>query len=294
MKRIFVLLMLIAAGAGEYALAGDSNTKGHLFIIGGGNRSDKLVQRYIDLAGGKDARIFIIPNASSVPETAAIEQADEFKSFGVKSVDWKFWTREQAMDEQNAAQLDAATGIFFTGGDQARLTAMIAGTPVLRKIKELYARGAVIGGTSAGAAVMSKIMITGDELLNKDSTNAFIAILKGNIKTIEGFGFLENVIIDQHFVKRKRNNRLVSVVLENPKIVGVGIDESTAVIVMPDGTFEVAGNSSVVVYDARKSTAIGLDERGHIGGSNLTMSVLLDGDRYDPSTGVVVPRRVDK
>ena len=102
------------------------------------------------------------------------------------------------------------------------ITRVIVGTPLQKKLIEIYRAGAVIGGTSAGAAIMSKVMITGDELINKDSTNIFLAILKGNVQTIEGLGFLDQVIIDQHFVKRKRLNRLISVVLENPTLPGIG------------------------------------------------------------------------
>jgi cyanophycinase len=150
---------------------------------------------------------------------------------------------------------------------------------------ELHRNGVVIGGGSAGAAIMSKVMITGNELLNKDSTDAFVSILKGNIHTSEGLGFLEDAIIDQHFVKRKRYARLISKVLELPELVGIGIDEQTAIIVSPDHTFEVLGSSCVVVYDARSATTVRSGHDATLGAANLTMHVLLDGDRYNIGTG---------
>lgn len=263
--------------------------KGHLVIIGGGDRTERIMERFVALAGGAEkARVVIIPMASSIPDTVAREQTEELKSMGVKNVEALLFARAQAANAAFAEKLNGVTGVFFSGGDQSRLTAIIVGTPFQQKLKELYRNGAVIGGTSAGAAIMSKVMITGDELVNKDSSNAFVSILKDNIKTIEGIGFVENAIIDQHFVRRKRHNRLISVVLEHPKLVGIGIDESTAIIVNPDNTCDVLGNSCVVVYDARMSMSIETDDRGHIGGANLTMNVLLDGDRYNITTGKVI------
>jgi cyanophycinase len=133
------------------------------------------------------------------------------------------------------------------------VTRALVGTPVQRKLLKLYQAGAVMGGTSAGAALMSKVMITGDEKLNRDTINAFVVIRKDNIVTVEGMGFLTNAIIDQHFVRRKRHNRLISVVLEHPDLVGVGIDEATAIIVRRGELFDVTGRGSVVVYDATRA-----------------------------------------
>jgi cyanophycinase len=196
-------------------------------------------------------------------------------------------TREQASDPQSVELLNGATGVYFTGGDQIRVTKALGGTPVHKKLLDLYAGGAVIGGTSAGAALMSKVMITGEERLNKDTVRNFLVIKKDNVVTVEGMGFLTNVIIDQHFVVRKRHNRLISVVLEHPELVGVGIDESTAIIVRPNGTFEVAGESSVIVYDATHASDIRTAPRGYLSGRNITMHVLTAGDVYDMSSRAV-------
>ena len=161
-----------------------------------------------------------------------------------------------------------------------RITRAILGTPIHRKIRELYERGAVIGGTSAGAAIMSKVMLTGEELINRDSTKSFSTIMKGNVEAIEGLGFLSKVIIDQHFVKRKRLNRLISVLLEHPDLPAIGIDESTAIQVDPDGSAEVMGEGSVVVLDARKANDIAANARGNFRGRNVALHLYTPGERF--------------
>jgi cyanophycinase len=141
----------------------------------------------------------------------------------------------------------------------------------------------VIGGTSAGAAVMSSVMITGEELVNKDTINVFNMITKGNIKTAMGFGLLNNAIVDQHFIKRKRMNRLISLVLENPNLIGIGIDESTAIITDPSGNFEVLGESLVMVFDVKNAKEIKLDKNNHQAAKNIKLHLLKSGDRYSLS-----------
>ena len=186
--------------------------------------------------------------------------------------------------QSNIEKLKGVTGIFFGGGDQSKLTDIFFKTDFLKKIKQIYTDGGVIGGTSAGTAVMSKIMITGNELINKDPEEIYIFIKKNNIETKEGFGFINNAIIDQHFVKRKRHNRLISIVLENPELPGIGIDEETAIIVNPDNTFEVIGENSVIVYDASSVKSIKLDKNGNLGADNIKLQILVQGDKYNLSS----------
>ena len=193
-------------------------------------------------------------------------------------------TRDEQAEQPGAERaFDGATGIYFTGGDQVRITRALLNTPVHRALLDLYRNGAVIGGTSAGAAIMSEVMITGDEKINKDSTSLFPMIRLGNVETVEGMGFVTDAIIDQHFVRRKRHNRLISVVLEHPQLVGVGIDEATAIVLGPDHTFRVTGASIVVVYDATKATKATTDAAGNLSASGLTLHVLKAGDGYDLS-----------
>jgi len=256
--------------------------KGRLVIVGGGERTSEVMDRFIELAGGREkGRFIILPMASSTPDTAGMELKAEFQSRGAKNVEWLLFTKEQALAPGFADTLNGSTGIWFSGGDQVRHTGAILGTPVHEKLKELYRQGTVMGGTSAGAAIMSRIMITGDELINKDKENAFVSIMKGNIQTVEGIGFFEEAIVDQHFVRRKRLNRLISVVLEHPDFPGIGIDEGTAIIVNPDGTCDVLGEGTVVIFDARRATDIHTDKGGNLAGRNIDMSIYSAGETFD-------------
>ena len=280
--ELALLILAVALSLQGTLSAVPAASRGHLFIIGGGRQPAEMMNRFIELAGGTNqARIIVLPMASEDAAGSGAEQAAEFKSHGAANVESVVLTREEATNHLSAARLDGATAVYFTGGDQSRLAAVLVNSPVHRKLKELYARGAVIGGTSAGAAIMSQVMITGEELLNDDKTNAFKFIKKHNIETAAGFGFMTNAVIDQHFIKRRRLNRLFSVVLEHPQLVGIGIDESTAIIVNPDGTFEVLGESAVMVIDPRRAANIRADQRGNLSARDIKTHVLVAGDRFD-------------
>jgi cyanophycinase len=265
-----------------------SQEKGHLVIIGGGEKTTEIMQRIVELAGGINSKIVVIPNASSYPEEAAISTIEQFNNIGYTNIDYILFTREEADKDSLVEKLSGASGIFFSGGDQSYLTRDMLGTKLLAKVFEIYNNGGVIGGTSAGAAVMSEIMITGNELVNKDSIDAFISIQRDNIEVKSGFGLIKSAFIDQHFVKRKRLNRTISVVLEHPDILGIGIDESTCIIVNPDDTFEVLGENQVIVFDASNSIEIKTDKNGNLGAKDIKMHVLLNGDKYNLQTKEVI------
>lgn len=254
--------------------------KGHLFIVGGGNCPKYMHDKYIELAGGTDKKIVILPMASSVPMESALDHKQELEKYGCTNIIIINCSKKTADDDSNNIKLEGAGGVFFTGGDQSLLIAALLGTKLLEKIKKIYMDGGVVGGTSAGAAVMSKIMITGNEKINKDTVNVFKSIQKNNIEFTEGFGFMDKVIIDQHFIKRKRHNRLISLVLENPKIIGVGIDESTAIITGADNSFEILGESSVIIYDARKSEKIKTGKHDYLSAKNITLHILSSGEKF--------------
>jgi cyanophycinase len=275
-KCIVSILTLIVLVLSTFSI----EAKGYLYIIGGGERPNYMVKKIVELAGGTKSKIVIIPMASSVPLESALWQKYEFEKAGAGKVDFVMFSYETVDADSNLSILDGATGVFFSGGDQSRLTKSMLNTKMLQKIKMIYSNGGVISGTSAGAAVMSKIMITGNELVNKDSTRYFASVKKGNIETVEGFGFIENAIIDQHFVKRKRLNRLITVVLENPKIIGIGIDESTAIIVNPDDTFQVVGENTIMIYDATQAEKISTDKNGNLSASQLKIHILKSGDKF--------------
>ncbi len=326
-----LLLLAIALILSCAGFATSAESKAHLFIIGGGRQPAHMTKRFIELAGGTNhAKIIVLPMAGADPASSGARQVAEFKLQGAVQVESVVLTREEATNPRSAVRLDGATGIFFTGGDQTRLAAVLVDSPVHQKLKELYSRGAVIGGTSAGAAIMSQFMITGGESLNEDKTNSFPFIKQGNVQTatglarifhtfpterrsvtgfadskrekpvtdrrstrlpiqsaceICGLGFMTNAVIDQHFLKRKRLPRRFSVVLEHPQLVGIGIDESTAIIVNPDDTFEVLGESSVLVIDPRTTANLHADPRGNLSASDILTHVLVAGDRFDLKRG---------
>ncbi len=254
---------------------------GHLVIIGGGDKTNAIMQKIVDLAGGINSKIVVIPNASSEPLESALYNVEEFKNLGCNNVEYIMFNREDANKDSLVQKLSGATGIFFSGGDQAFLTRDLLGSKLLERVYEIYDNGGVISGTSAGAAVMSEVMITGNELINKDTSDIFISIQKNNVEVKEGFVFIKTAFIDQHFIKRKRLNRSISVLLENPQLLGIGIDESTCIIVNPDDTFEVLGENQVIVLDATNSSNIGVDKNGNLGVQNIKMDILLSGDKFD-------------
>jgi len=285
---ILAAFILAAACAPKPAAA--PLPKGYLFIIGGGDRDAPLMKRYIALAEAHNTgRIVIFTMASSVPDEVGPELLTEFKGNGAKDVVYYNLKREQAAQPGSDKILDGAGGIWFSGGDQALLTAALLDTPVHKRMLELYREGAVIGGTSAGAACQSEFMITGNEKKTGGAEGTWDVILADDVEHTEGFGFVRDAVIDQHFVTRRRHNRLIAVVLQNPTLVGVGIEESTAVLVRPDGQYEVLGEGQVIVYDARRARVFRSPD-GHLGGHGLTMHALLAGDVYDLAAGRVEER----
>jgi cyanophycinase len=264
-------------------------SKGHLLIVGGGPIPDAILDRFFALAGGKGATIVVLPMASEDPE-AGVELTEDFRMLGANA-ERLILTRAQADAEDAPKRLEGVTGIWFGGGDQSRLTAALRGTRTEQAIRARFREGAVVGGTSAGAAVMSTPMITGDEKKPggdrppaKDSSDAWMTIARDNVVTAEGFDLLPGAIVDQHFVRRRRNNRLVSLVLEHPDRVGVGIDESTALEVGPDGIWRVLGASVAVVFDAREARITPPIARV-LGAEGLRLHVLPAGSRFDPRKG---------
>jgi len=272
-----------------------SRTLGTLFIVGGGPQPQELVQHFVDLAGGSGrARIVVFGMASEDGLSAGEEKAQDFRKLGATALN--VWAdAAQANSDSVARLLDAATGVWFIGGDQVRLVKALGGTKTESAIHARYVAGAVIGGTSAGAAVMTTPMITGDERhpggARPDTTQAFITIARDNVVTSNGFALLPGAIVDQHFLRRRRHNRLVSLVLEREPHLGVGIDESTALVVHPDGHWTVEGASVAVIYDARQSATTSAGSAA-LGGTDVRMHILPAGSRFDPATGrAELPKR---
>lgn len=245
---------------------------GHLLIIGGGERPVRVMRRIVELAGGPASNILILPTASEAPYEVALAQKAEFLALGAGHVDFILCSREDADSEENLAKMAAATGVFFSGGDQRQLAAVLLGTKLLAAARGVYLAGGVIAGTSAGAAVMSCIMITGDE------EPAETEPAGRTIHTASGFGFIERAIIDQHFVKRGRHYRLQNLVARHPDHVGIGIDEATAIVVAPDHTFTTLGDSQVLVFGAEK--APGVLQAAPRSVPKINVEILSSGSKY--------------
>jgi cyanophycinase len=199
-------------------LAAEPAISGTLLIVGGGPLPDAIRSHFVELAGGKNARIVVIPTASNKADKPnQIETYLRFKAMDVKSVQLLHTRdRKKADDPDFVKPLTEATGVWLTGGDQSRLSAVYHGTAVEKELQKVVARGGVIGGTSAGAAVMSAVMIVG-------------GIREAEVG--DGFGLLTGVVIDQHFWNRQRLTRLLGVLAKHPECPGIGIDEETALVV---------------------------------------------------------------
>jgi len=263
--------------------------QGDLMIIGGGDRTAEIMQTTVQIAGGSESRFVIIPQASSEPLETALSQQAEILKYGAGEVEYLILDSENVDSSGHLEIIRNATAVFFSGGDQSRLTRLLLGTQLLQEIKALYRRGGLISGTSAGAAIQSELMITGEEHLNKDEDHPYNTIAPDNIEIVQGFGFLTEAIIDQHHIKRRRNNRLISVVLEHPQLLGVAIDENTAIWVKPDHSFSVLGDATVIIYDARHARNIRLDKHNNYAVDDMKIQLLMNGDQFSLTTGKRLP-----
>lgn len=293
MRRFPIVIVLAAlgcAGGRPGDVAPQERARGHLFIVGGGARPEALMRRFVELAGGEDAHIAVVPLASGSPDETGEALVAELSALGARAR-VLLPTRADAERADAAVLLGDATGVWFSGGSQSRVTAVLAGTPLSAAIGELYRAGGVVGGTSAGAAIMSDPMITGSQV--RDTLgyfgDEFRSIARDYIQLAPGLGYARSVIIDQHFTARERHNRLLSAVLSHPYRLGAGIDESTALVIRPDGVWEIVGASVVSVYDARDAR---LTDPGAplLGAAAVRLHVLPAGGTFDPATGVVTLR----
>lgn len=264
------------------------NAKGTLVIIGGGERPREVMETIVNLAGQDTGKVLVIPMASSEPLETAQFQIRQFKEYNIGSANYLIFNKEEANSDSVLNRISWANCIFFSGGDQNRLTEILLGTKALEKIKENYISGGVISGTSAGAAVMSEIMITGDEIIHNEAKESFGYIQKDNIAIAQGFGFVKNAIIDQHFIYRKRYNRLLSLTLENPNLLGIGIDESTAIKLSSSNILEVLGDYQVIIFDATKASNISDFRDGLLKAQNIKLHILSNGDKFNIDTKEII------
>ncbi|MTI20872.1 cyanophycinase [Fulvivirga sp. RKSG066] len=272
MKFILTILSFIIS------FSAISQDQGKLFIIGGGKRPQPMIERLVQEAGiAQGGYGIILPMSSSEPDSSAWYARQQFLAIDIENVTGMNFNKG---DKPTSAQLDSiknAQLIYISGGDQNKFMDIIQDTGIKEAIHQAYKNGSIIAGTSAGAAVMSKKMITGNELKHPDYSSTFRNIEADNIEIAEGLGLVTGIIIDQHFVKRSRYNRLLSAAIEYPDHTGIGVDESTAVIY--DGVnFEVVGNSQVVVFRNPKNSLTKSDDL--LGARNLSIDIFLPGDTF--------------
>lgn len=230
-----------------------------LLLIGGAE--DKvgratILRRFVRLAGGRQARVVVIPTASSVPDEAFETYANVFKRLGAReivAVDPR--SRPDANAEALVEAIDDATGVFMTGGNQLKLSQRFVGTPLANAVFQAHARGAVVAGTSAGASVMSQFMIS----LGADGATP----RQRSGQVTSGLGLLPGVIVDQHFDQRARYGRLMSMVAGSPNLLGMGIDEDTAVEIRDGRSMTVLGSGAVFMVDARTAVSDVAEARRH-------------------------------
>ena len=228
---------------------------GRLVVIGGAEDREAecgVLREFVRLAGGARARLVIISVASDAPEEVAGLYEKTFRRLGVRQVRaLDVAGREAANAGESVAAVEAATGVFFTGGNQLRITRLVGGTRLDTALHRRREEGMVLAGTSAGAAMMSSVMIVGSA--------PTMTLRAGMVELGSGLGFLPGVLIDQHFEQRGRLRRLLAAIAQHPHELGVGVDEDTALVV--DGhAFEVFGTGSVTVIDAGGLTHTNLGE----------------------------------
>lgn len=245
-RRDLLLTPVLAAPPLPSAGAAARRARGRLVIVGGAEDRlhDRLVlRRFLKEAGGPLARIRLVTAASSVPEAVAESYTQAFADLGAQ--DFRalpLVDSEDARQPAVLAEILRADGIFLSGGDQGRLMAALWETPALGALHQAHARGCCMGGTSAGAAVMSRHMIAQGPAVRRPR--------KDVIGTDIGLGFLPAAIVDQHFSERRRLPRLLSALAYRPDLLGVGIDEDTALVVEADVGIEIVGEGSVTLVDA--------------------------------------------
>jgi cyanophycinase len=252
---------------------------GTVIVIGGAEdkfRDRVILNRFVALAGGPNATVVVVSTASSLGREAGERYRQVLGELGVGTVrPLHAMTRAQANDETFARSVSDATGIFLTGGNQLRLSSTIGGTRLADAILERFREGAVIAGTSAGASAMSSHMI---------AFGASGGTPKHRMAALAaGLGVLPSVIIDQHFQQRNRLGRLLSVIAQNPSLLGLGIDEDTAGVVGPDGVMEVIGRGSITIVDGAGAETDAWDVHGHrpLMISGVVLHALPAGYRFD-------------
>lgn len=252
---------------------------GRLVAIGGAEDKSAdlhILKRVFAHACGSD-EVAVIATASGIPDEVLPAYQEAFTRVGagrVHALDVR--ERKDAADEDSVGLIKRSGAIFFTGGDQLRLTNVFGGSPMLTAIRERFQEGAVIAGTSAGAMALPTTMIYNGEAAD--------ALHKGEVKMTSGLGFAEGVIIDSHFLERGRFTRLMEVGATNPEHLGVGLGEDAAVVIHPGRILEAVGSGHVIIVDSRdlaRSNVADLAQGEAVAIENVVMHALIDGHGFD-------------
>lgn len=264
--------------------------KTQLLIIGGAEDKKEdcqILSRFAQMANQSRGNLVVLTTATKLPDQVGREYAAVFKKLGIENIEiLKIENRDDAHNKDYVRQIKKAGSIFFTGGDQLRITSIIGGTPVCSALFRLFDKGAIIGGTSAGAAVMSETMIV--EGNNDDSPR------RCTVKMAPGLGFYNQVVIDTHFSQRGRHGRLLTAIAQNPDITGIGIDEDTGILVGEDGNFQVLGSRTVLVVDGREISHSNVSEQAPdevLALADVRLHVLPQGYGYDLKNHHVLHRK---
>ena len=260
-------------------------------IIGGAEdkvRKPTILKHFVALSGGTDARIAVIPTASSLgPEVVDVYDA-LFTKFGAATVDSvRPESREQAQDPALVKALDEATGIFMTGGNQLKLSAIVCGTPVGDAIVRAHERGAVVAGTSAGASIQSSHMV---------AFGVGGATPKQRMTQVAGgLGLVDSTVIDQHFDQRNRYGRLLMIVAQSPQLLGIGVDEDTCGLVEDvagEMVMRVLGKGAVTIFDGSRmvSNAFEAKRSSPLLASGVVFHVLPEGAVFNLSARALLPQ----
>ena len=236
----FVLLFLITIPLIAQERSTTGPQQGSLIVAGGGFIGADITNTFINLAGGKDASIVVIPTAGGQESyDDDVWFAKQLREFGCTNITvLHTYDRNLADSDEFTLSLKEATGVWFSGGRQWRLVDAYAGTESEKAFWKVLKKGGVIGGTSAGATIQGSYLARGDTKTNQ--------IMMGDHE--EGFGFIKNIAIDQHVLARNRQFDMFDILKNRPELLGVGLDESTAIVVKQN-TFEVIGDSNVLIYD---------------------------------------------
>lgn len=269
------------------ARVSDHAERGYIIPIGGGERkvhTSDILRKFIELCGGRNARIAIIPTASRLEDTGD-RYRDVFEEIGADRAN--IVTLDERADCEDMIKLETlkqATGIFMTGGDQLRLATIVGGTSVARLMRHANASGIHIAGTSAGAAFIPEHMI---------AFGRGGATPKGGLATLApGLGLTNKVIVDQHFRERGRLGRLLSALSYNPFGIGLGIDEDTAAFIGPDDVVEIVGSGGITVIDPTElqhSSMADVSRGKPVCLIGIRLHILLDGGRFDLVTRKASP-----